>query len=133
MLPSKQDRVGASMVFYNTIEKCMQKGDPRPDDIELPSGWTKEYDDEGDVYFHDHNGNISSYDDPRTCAKPVAAKGLEPKIKRRSTQRASKKVSKKTWVIQPRDLDGFKATSNYLTMPDEIPAPVRNKKYNRFM
>eukprot|EP00051_Salpingoeca_urceolata_P033867 m.22546 g.22546 ORF g.22546 m.22546 type:complete len:584 (+) comp6858_c0_seq2:548-2299(+) len=125
------ETLGTVVVFRHLEQKIVQQSDPRPppDDKILPEGWTQEFDEDGDPYYVDHNSLFATYDDPRTISVPLPSKVLS--VHKPKTRTSIK--SKKTWKLGPRDLDTFSKMDNYLTMPEEIPECVRNKKYNRYM
>eukprot|EP00054_Salpingoeca_dolichothecata_P014954 m.85200 g.85200 ORF g.85200 m.85200 type:complete len:633 (-) comp21251_c0_seq2:242-2140(-) len=135
---SKEHSAGPQIAYQNTAENMFQTADPRPasDDYNLPDGWSMAYDVDGDVYYIDHNSKTTTYDDPRLVSEVVASKVLAATHRPRSQNaRASKKKKEKgkPWKISENSFSKFKALDNNLTMPEEIPECVRNKKHNRYM
>eukprot|EP00043_Microstomoeca_roanoka_P007671 m.74047 g.74047 ORF g.74047 m.74047 type:complete len:642 (-) comp13924_c2_seq1:319-2244(-) len=140
VLPGRKvDWVDPHILYRNSADHAIQEADPRPNDVEdeLPAGWTKETDLEGDQFFYDHDTGIATYDDPRYVEDPQPCVALQALLSARAARRKSQfekdAPSKKTWVIGAKDVKAFEAIDNYLTQVEEIPEAVRNKKHNRYM
>ena len=139
--------LGPVFLFRNIADGTVQQADPTPvkesEDV-LPDGWTKEFDEDGDVIYYDHTTDRATYDDPRVVVSPVflrrlpktlssssAGSRLSQPAKRNNNSAKGKKG--KAINISARDVDAFNKLSDNLTKPEGIPKEVRSKKYNRYM
>ena len=148
---SLRDGVGAVLLYVNPVDGALQQGDPRPDDStdQLPEGWEKAFDDEGDAYFIDHNTGMMTYDDPRDGFDPIPSTYLMGKANDRSTQEITRrmtvanlgfteapeaaKAAEPKWTIGECDLPGYDALDFMLVDEDQIPAEARSKLHNRYL
>lgn len=58
--------IGPVKLYRNIRDGTVQQADPTPAKAAdaLPDGWTKEFDEDGDVVFVDHNTARATYDTP---------------------------------------------------------------------
>ena len=63
----KGDELKGTLLYHNIKTNAIQASDPRPPPVPkepLPAGWRRAFDDEGDVYYIDMNGDMNTYDNP---------------------------------------------------------------------
>lgn len=139
MLKTDPDNVPApTLLYFNTSYGTLQAADPRPppeDEEILPSGWRKGFDVDGDPFYIDDNSDIFTYDDPRLVEHPTPSLALRAMMRPKGLhrKRTGSRKAKVTWKLAALNVDAFSALDNVLSYPADIPAPVRNKTYNRYM
>jgi len=143
----------AVQIYVNTADTRIQRSDPRPppEDAEgpLPAGWEK-CEDADEVYFHNLNTDVLTFDDPRHVVNPTPSQYLQQKyqsnpffsqaegskfgtLPRQARKGSKRDEPQKIWNIGPCDMLAFADLDDNLTWEDEIPECVRSKVYNRYM
>jgi hypothetical protein len=139
MLKTDPDNVPApTLLYFNTSYGTLQASDPRPppaDEEMLPSGWRKGFDVDGDPFYIDDNSDVFTYDDPRLVERPTPSAALRSMLRPKGLQRkrTGSRTAKVTWRLAALNVDAFSALDNNLSYPADIPTPVRNKTFNRYM
>lgn len=139
---SKDEPLLCVFIYRNPMNGTIQQADPRPPaDAEnpLPVGWTTAFDEEGVLYFIDHNNKLASYEDPRVVDDPTPARSLpQPEEGVAASlsvrlQRSKSSKNKVVWQLGARDVGAYEVLDDNLSQVEDIPECARNKMHNRFM
>lgn len=129
--------------FRNLEDLVLQQANPSPETKSsqaagLPIGWTTAHDSDGDIYFVNHNMNITTYEDPRIFPNPRQSAAL-PRLRLKAAtltkarEQTSVAKSKSGWHIGPCDKVAYTFLDDNLTEPEELPEYARGKYLNRYI